>query len=76
MHIGWSLFLLLAGIIGLIALFGTVFWVWVIVDCATNEPSEGNEKVVWLVIIVLANLFGAALYYVARRPERIRLVGR
>jgi prolipoprotein diacylglyceryltransferase len=73
---GLSFFLLFACIIGLIALLGTVFWIWMIVDCAMNEPSEGNDKVMWLVIIVLTHLIGAAIYYFARRPERIKAVGR
>lgn len=76
MHMGWSFFLLFACLIGLIALFGTIFWIWMIVDCATNEPSEDSNKVTWLVIIVLLNLVGAALYCFSRRPERIHVVGR
>lgn len=76
MHMGWSFFLFFACIIGLIALFGTIFWIWMIVDCATNEPSEGNGKVMWLVIIVLTHLIGAAMYYLVRRPERMQAVGR
>jgi prolipoprotein diacylglyceryltransferase len=75
MHMGFDVFLLLACIIGLMALFGTIFWIWTIVDCATNEPAEGNDKVMWLVIIVLTHLIGAAIYYFARRPERMRVVG-
>lgn len=76
MHIGLSAFLLIACIIGLTALFGTIFWIWAIVDCAVNEPSDGNGKVMWLVIIVLTNVIGAALYFIARRPERLRAIGR
>ena len=75
MHMGLAVFLLLACIIGVMALIGTIFWMWTIVDCATNEPAEGNDKVMWLVIIVLTNLIGAAIYYFARRPERMRVVG-
>ena len=26
---------------------GTILWLWMLVDCATKEPGEGNEKVVW-----------------------------
>jgi hypothetical protein len=76
MHMGLSFFLLFAGIIGLVAIFGTIFWIWMIVDCAMNEPSEGSDKVMWLVIIVLLHLIGAAIYYFARRPERMQVVGR
>lgn len=76
MHMGWSFFPLFACLIGVIALFGTIFWVWMIIDCAMNEPSENNDKVMWLVLIVLLNLIGAAMYYFVRRPERMRSLGR
>lgn len=61
---------------GLILLLGTAFWIWMIVDCATNEPSGDNNKVVWILVIVLTHLVGAAIYFFVRRPERKRLVGR
>lgn len=58
----------------LIAAFGlaaTVFWVWMIIECATKEPAEGNDKLVWILIIVFTHWIGAAIYYFVRRPERI-----
>lgn len=69
-------FLCLFGLIALIALLGTIFWIWMIVDCATNEPAEGNEKIIWLLIIILTHFVGAAIYFFARRPTRKRMIGR
>ncbi|RMG35178.1 MAG: hypothetical protein D6725_13055 [Planctomycetota bacterium] len=66
-------FLLIKWLVGLL-LF--VFWIWVLVDCLVNEPSQGNEKIAWAVVILLGNLLGALLYLVIRRPERIRRFGR
>lgn len=60
----------------LIGLVGTVFWIWMIIDCATKERSEGNDKVIWILIILLTHLIGALIYFFARRPARIREVGR
>jgi hypothetical protein len=54
---------------------GTVFWIWMIIDCATNEPSEGNEKIVWILVIVLTHWIGALISYFVRRPARIRQYG-
>ena len=70
------LFLLfsLAGV--LVGLVGTVFWIWMIIDCATKERSEGNDKVIWILVILLTHLIGALIYFFARRPARIRDVGR
>ena len=46
------------------------FWIWMLVDCAQNEPSKGNDKVAWILIIVLTGFVGAALYFLVRRPNR------
>ena len=51
-------------------LLGTIFWVWMLVDCATNQSLKGNEKVVWVVIVALTNCLGALLYFFIRRPQR------
>ena len=54
---------------------GLIFWIMMIVECATKEPSEGNDKIIWIVIVVFTNWIGALIYYFVRRPERIRLYG-
>jgi hypothetical protein len=54
-----------------IALLSTIFWVIVLVDAATNESKQGNDKIVWVLIILLANLLGAILYIGIRRKRRI-----
>lgn len=68
-----ALCFLISTIIGVI---GTAFWIWMIVDCAMNEPPEGNEKIIWILIIVLTHSIGALIYYFIRRPERIRIYGK
>lgn len=62
------LFWLIAMGIGVLA---TVFWVWMIIDVAKNEPENGNDKIMWILIVVLAGVIGAAVYYFVRRPERM-----
>lgn len=62
----------------LLAIFigGTILWIWVIVDCATKEPSEGNDKLIWIMIIVLTHWIGALIYLLSRRPKRIEQYGK
>ena len=55
---------------------GTVLWIWMLIDCATNEPSEGSDKIVWILVILFTHGLGALIYLLARRPERKRLYGR
>ena len=67
-----EIFILLVAVVGLAA---SVFWVWMIVECATKEPAEGNDKLVWVLIIVFTHWVGATIYYLVRRPQRIAQFG-
>ena len=53
----------------------TVFWIWMLIDCATKEPSQGNEKLIWVLIILLTHWIGALIYLIVRRPERRKQFG-
>jgi hypothetical protein len=54
---------------------GTVLWIWMLVDCLTKEPSQGNDKLVWTLVILLTHWIGALIYLLARRPKRIQTYG-
>ncbi|MBC2605820.1 PLD nuclease N-terminal domain-containing protein [Pelagicoccus albus] len=52
------------------ALFG--LWIWMLIDCLKNEPDNGNEKVIWILVLILLQWIGALLYYFIRRRERLK----
>ncbi|MGA2134052.1 MAG: PLD nuclease N-terminal domain-containing protein [Bryobacteraceae bacterium] len=55
----------------LLFLAGFAFWIWMLIDCATKEPSVGNDKILWILVIALTHIVGAVIYYfVRRRPRR------
>ena len=68
----WIPFFICAISLGII---GLVFWVWMLIDCAVNEPSEGNDKIIWILIIIFAHWIGALIYLLVRRPKRMATVG-
>jgi hypothetical protein len=74
--IGIGLYLLFILFMLLISVGGTILWIWMLVDCLSNEPSEGNDKIIWALVIIFTHALGGLLYYFIRRPERKRLVGR
>ena len=50
----------------LIALVGTVFWVWMLVDCLSSSmPNE--EKILWFLVVFFLHLLGAILYFFIKR---------
>ena len=58
-----------------LVLGASVFWVFMIVECATKEPAEGNDKLIWILIIIFTHWIGALIYYLVRRPQRIAQFG-
>lgn len=69
--IGAAAVLLFAALV----LAATIFWIYMIIECATKESSAGSEKLIWILIIIFTHLIGALLYYVVRRPRRIAELG-
>jgi hypothetical protein len=59
-----------------LAILSTIFWIATLIDCAVNEPSEGNDKIIWILVLIFTHALGALLYRFIRRPERIRLYGK
>ncbi|HAY42715.1 MAG TPA: hypothetical protein DCY59_03830 [Micrococcaceae bacterium] len=57
-----SLFLCIAGL-----------WLWALIDCIRNEPATGNDKIIWLLVIIFLGFIGAILYLRIQRPKRERM---
>jgi TctA family transporter len=55
---------------------GFVVWLLALINCVVNESSTGNTKVVWAIIILFLGGFGGLAYFLFRRPQRIRELGR
>jgi hypothetical protein len=54
---------------------GLILWIWTLIDCINNESDQGNERIVWVVVIAAAQLIGALIYLIVRRPKRIAALG-
>ena len=50
----------------LFVLIPTIFWVWMLIDCATKEES----RIPWLLVILFAGWLGAAIYFFVRKLPR------
>jgi hypothetical protein len=67
---GILVYILILATVFVVGILGTVFWIWMLVDCATKERGEGNDKLIWVLIILFTHIIGAAIYYFVRRPKR------
>lgn len=41
-----------------------------LIDCAMNESNIGNDKIVWILIILFTSVLGAIIYRFVRIPKR------
>ena len=54
------------GLIVLLVLALSVFWIWMLVDCITSRlPS--TEKLIWVLVILFTHILGAILYFAIAR---------
>jgi type VI protein secretion system component VasK len=54
-----------------IAIWAFVFWILMIIDCATRKFKDNIEKVVWIIVIVFLHILGALIYYfVVKRKNK------
>lgn len=49
-----------------VGIFGSIFWIWMLIHAATNEIKD---KVVWVLVLIFTHIIGAVIYYfVVKRP--------
>jgi len=65
------------GLLAMVALGvpATLFWIWMLVECLTKEPPESATRLGWAGVIAFTYAFGAVLYFLFRRPQRVKLTG-
>ncbi len=50
-------------------LLPTLLWIWAIIDCAKRNFTTTNDKMIWLVVIVLLPLIGSIIYVINGRHQ-------
>lgn len=50
-----------------LAIFG--FWLWMLVDCCTKTFPGENDKIIWVLVIVLAGGIEALVYFFVGRSK-------
>lgn len=57
------------GVLAVIILAGTAFWLWMLIDAIKHAPAENNVRLIWILVIVFAWVIGALVYMFAQRPK-------
>ncbi|MEM9419486.1 MAG: PLDc N-terminal domain-containing protein [Planctomycetota bacterium] len=46
-----------------------VFWLWSLIDCVRRDFEGNNDKLIWVLVIVLAGVLGSLIYVFVGRPK-------
>ncbi len=57
-----AMFLFMIVVVILVLAFA-VFWIWTIIDVARREFTNPNERLIWLLLIVLLGIIPSVIYY-------------
>lgn len=67
-HFSWAALIFIPLVLLGLAMFA--FWLWMLVDCAKNQNLQGQDKLVWILIIALVHFPGALIYFFVGRNQR------
>ncbi len=45
------------------------FWIWMLVDAIKNPNLSGNERLIWVLVIIFLNGLGGLIYFFAGRNK-------
>jgi len=59
------------GLFFLFMIGSIALWIWMLVDCIKRDFKKEDEKIIWLLVIILVQVIGAIIYYfVVKRKDK------
>ena len=53
--------------VGLLGILAFIFWIWMLIDAIQNPRLSGNERIVWVLVIIFVPFLGPIIYFFAGR---------
>ena len=63
---GWEILIIL-----FLLLIPFALWLWALIDCLKSD-FDNNNKLVWVILIILIPLLGAILYLAIGRNQKVK----
>jgi 4-amino-4-deoxy-L-arabinose transferase-like glycosyltransferase len=67
------LFPIFMGIIWLVffalGILGVIFWIFMLIDAVKKKYKNENDKIIWILVIVLVGVLGAIIYYFVEKDK-------
>ena len=50
-----------------LGLLSLAFWIWMLIDAIKNPRLDGNQRIIWVLVIIFIPCLGSLIYYFAGR---------
>lgn len=57
-----------AGIIGLVVF---AVWVWSLIDVIRSDFRGENDKLIWILVVILGGILGSIIYFIVGRKNKV-----
>jgi len=56
------------------SIFLVVLWIWMLIDVLKRDFKEENDKIIWVLVVVLTHWIGALIYYftIKKKDKKIK----
>lgn len=66
-----GLYMLIPLSIFVLAVFGIIIWILMLIDCVKRDFEKPDDKTIWVLVVVLAGWIGAIIYYfMIKKPNK------
>ncbi len=48
---------------GILSVLSFIFWIFMLIDAIKRNFRKSDERIIWVVVIVLTGVIGALIYY-------------
>jgi len=54
-----------------VGILSLIFWIFMIVDVAKRQFKKEDDKILWLLVVILTGIIGAIIYYfMIKKPNK------
>jgi hypothetical protein len=54
----------------ILAIGSLILWIWALIDAIQNPGLNSNERLIWVLVILLTQVLGAIIYLLIGRKRR------
>ena len=66
----WLMACLCLPLIWFVPAVATIFWLWMLIDCAVRISRGEQNLIGWLIVVACTHIIGALIYYFFARNPR------